>query len=251
MWSRIKRIFAAVFGGLLDSAEDPVLLLDQVVSDMRKAEIEGKRQVAAAMASETRLSHQTSKATGEATTWLDRAKTAVRQGDDALAKEALVRHRQCATIAQQYADQAAKASADVRNLQEGLRAMSTKIEEASAKRGILKARAKRAEARKFIEETRAGLRTNSAFVAFERLEEKVELAEAEAEAMASMVEGDTGSGLAQRFRDMETTAFTDAALAALKQDLGMGSLGLPSTTRTVIDAEFEQTEREFASLKER
>jgi phage shock protein A len=249
MFERFSRWLRAVFGGVMDRAEDPVLLLDQVVADMRKAEIEGKRQVAKAMADENRLFSQTKKAWDDAAAWHERARTAVKAGNDALAKEALLRHKQATAIAQQFEAQAHKAQDDVRNLQDGLRAMSAKIQEASAQRGILKARAKRAEARKFIEETRAGLRTNSAFAAFERLEEKVAVAEAEAEAMASMAESTTGDGLAQKFTDMEAAAFADEALAALKSELGMPVAALPA--RAVIDADFEQSEREYASVKAR
>ena len=35
MWNRVKRLFRAVFGGLIDKAEDPELVLQQVIRDMR------------------------------------------------------------------------------------------------------------------------------------------------------------------------------------------------------------------------
>ena len=35
MWSRLKRLFRSLFGGLIDKAEDPELILQQVVRDMR------------------------------------------------------------------------------------------------------------------------------------------------------------------------------------------------------------------------
>ena len=62
--------------------------------------------------------------------------------------------------------------------------MNGKIEEAKRKKNILVARAKRAEAHKTIQATMSGLSDTSAFDTFDRMAEKVDLVEAEAEAHA-------------------------------------------------------------------
>ena len=35
MWERVKRLFRSIFGGIIDRAEDPELILQQVIRDMR------------------------------------------------------------------------------------------------------------------------------------------------------------------------------------------------------------------------
>jgi len=39
MWARLKRLFRSIFGGLIESAEDPELILQQTIRDMREKEI--------------------------------------------------------------------------------------------------------------------------------------------------------------------------------------------------------------------
>ena len=36
MWARLKRLFRSIFGGLIESAEDPELILQQTIRDMRE-----------------------------------------------------------------------------------------------------------------------------------------------------------------------------------------------------------------------
>ena len=107
--------------------------------------------------------------------------------------------------------------------------LNNKIEEAKRKRNILIARQKRAEAQKAIQTTMAGLSDTSAFDTFDRMAEKIEQIEAEAEAnseLAGELQGDT---LTQRFRALEAKKTpADLALAELKQKMGL--LGAGSST---------------------
>src|SRR5581483_1326316 len=40
MWNRLKRLFRSIFGGIIDSAEDPELILQQLIRDMRDKMLE-------------------------------------------------------------------------------------------------------------------------------------------------------------------------------------------------------------------
>src|SRR5947209_19628484 len=55
MWSRIKRLFRSVFGGIIDKAEDPELVLQQVVRDMRDKVPQMNENVAQVMATQKLL----------------------------------------------------------------------------------------------------------------------------------------------------------------------------------------------------
>src|SRR5262249_59265370 len=83
--------------------------------------------------------------------------------------------------------------------------MKNKIEEAKRKKNILVARAKRAEAQKTIQATMAGLSDTSAFDTFDRMAEKVEQIEAEAEAGVELAGEMTGDTLQSRFKQLEST----------------------------------------------
>ena len=91
----------------------------------------------------------------------------------------------------------------VEKLKDQLRTLNDKIEEAKRKKNILIARQKRAEAQKAIQDTMRGLSDNSAFDTFERMTQKVEQIEAEAEASTELGGELTGDTLQQKFKKLE------------------------------------------------
>ena len=145
----------------------------------------------------------------------------MRSGDDALAKEALIRRRRHEEDAREYQKQWEKAKREVDQLKEALRRLSDKIEEAKRKKNVLIARKKRAEAQKAIHETMGGLKDESAFDTFQRLEQKIDRMEAEADAGAELAEEYAGDKLEQKFRNLERTGGVDDDLLALKRKLGV------------------------------
>src|SRR4030095_15283849 len=146
---------------------------------------------------------------------------AVRAGDDALAKEALARKKEHDTLRASYQDQWQKQKGAVDQLKLALRALNTKIEEAKRKKNLLIARKKRAEAQKAIHETMSGLKNASAFEAFDRMANKIDQIEAEAEAGAELAEEYTGDVLAHKFNELETTKGAEEDLDALKRKMGL------------------------------
>ena len=110
----------------------------------------------------------------------------------------------------------------VEKLKSQLRVLNNKIEEAKRKRNILIARQKRAEAQKAIQNTMAGLSDTSAFDTFDRMAEKIEAIEAEAEANQELAGELQGDSLTQRFKALESKkAPADLALMELKQKMGL------------------------------
>ena len=144
-----------------------------------------------------------------------------RQGNEELAKEALGRKREHDELANTYKDQWAKQKAAVDQLKKALRLLNDKIEEAKRKKNVLIARKKRAEAQKAIQETMSGLRDQSAFETFDRMSQKIDQIEAEAEAQADLAEEYTGDVLASQFQNLERKASADDDLVALKRKMGM------------------------------
>src|SRR5438270_12949686 len=134
---------------------------------------------------------------------------AVHAGDDALAKEALVRQKEHEDLTAQFEKQWQLQKDAVEKLKDQLRTLNDKIEEAKRKKNILIARQKRAEAQKAIQDTMRGLSDNSAFDTFERMTQKVDQIEAESEAAADLGGELTGDTLAQKFKTLETGTGSD------------------------------------------
>jgi phage shock protein A len=201
---------------LISKAENPEKMLDQLLLEMNEQLIDSKKTVAASIADEKRLERVIVQNRGEAADWERKAVLAVKSGNDALAKEALLRKQEYDNAALQYQTQWEAQHSTVEGLKGSLRQLQQKIEEAARKRNLLVARVKRAEAQKRIQQTMSGLSDNSAFEVFDRMAEKVDRIEAEAEALKE-IESSTGSdSLERQFRELEAS---DASGDKLLEDL--------------------------------
>jgi phage shock protein A len=201
---------------LINKAEDPEKMLDQILIQMRQQLLEAKREVAVTIADEKRLGTQLEAELEQVREWERRATIAVQKGQDDLAREALRRKVEHEQIAIGYKTQwdAQRTSAD--NLKNALRALSQKIEEASRKKNLLIARQKRAEAQKHIHEVMTGLSDTSAFESFDRMATRVEQLEAQASAAVEISQELSGDTMEHRFRALESSTDVDQELNALK-----------------------------------
>jgi phage shock protein A len=140
--------------------------------------------------------------------------------------EALAKKKEHDGISLQFEQQLVGQKAAVEELKKALIALQAKIEETKRKRSILVARAKRAEAQRHIAETLSITGDRSALEKIERMEEKVERVEAEAEAhweLASMVSSQERE-LEAQLKLLETQAVDDDLLALKDKMRGMGML---------------------------
>lgn len=221
IFARLATLIKSNLNDLISRSEDPEKMLNQVVIDMANQLIEAKKQVAVSIADEKRLAKQAEQEAANAAEWERRAMLAIKAGDDALAKEALNRKKEHDQLAATYKDQWQKQKQAVDQLKTALRVLNGKIEEAKRKKNVLIARKKRAEAQKAIQETMSGLTNASAFETFDRMSQKIDQIEAEAEAAGEITEQYTGDTLAQRFGQLEATAGADEELLALKRKMGV------------------------------
>ncbi len=238
IFSRLGILIKSNLNDLISNAEDPQKMLNQVVLDMQNQLMEAKKQVAVSIADEKRLKKQLEEQGELGREWERKAMLAVQAGDDGLAREALKRKTEHDTQAAEFLKQWELQKAAVEKLKEQLRTLNDKIEEAKRKKNILIARQKRAEAQKAISDTMRGLSDTNAFDSFDRMAQKVDQIEAEAEASTELGGELSGDTLAQKFKALESTpAGTDQALAALKAKMGMA---LPEASRAKVAIEEEE-----------
>ena len=225
IFSRISTLFKSEANAAIDKLEDPEKMLNQTIRDMQEQLAQAKTQVAESIAFEKKLKMQLDKANENAKEWENKAMAAVNAGRDDLAAQALQRQAEC----QKEADklrvqwQAQKEGCD--KIKTKLKGMNDKIEEAKRKKSLLVAQAKRAEATKTINKTLAGLNDAGAFDTFDRMAEKVEAMEAEAQAAEDLAEDYAGGTSLEKEIDSlsANSASTNDALAALKAKMGKTS----------------------------
>lgn len=218
IFKRISDIVSANLNDLVESYEDPEKMLRQAVREMEEAIRNAKPDVAKAMANEKTIAKELASNEAQCETWAKRAETAVGAGDDDLARKALTRKKEYEKIVAALKDQQEAATEASQTLRRQLEAMQAKLKEAERRLGTLVARKKAAEVRTKMAESQAALGANldrDAFDKFERLTKKVEMAEAEAEAMSELArsgrDADAAEELSAEDLDIE------AELAALKK----------------------------------
>ena len=248
-FGRLAQLIKSNLNDLINRAEDPEKMLVQVIVEMNTQLVEAKKQVAVAIADEKRLQKQYESEKALADEWEKKAMLAVRAGDDALAKEALMRKKEHAGLAATFKDQWDKQLAAVNQLKTALRALNAKIEEAKRKKNVLIARKRRAEAMKQIHETMSGLKDQSAFETFDRMAQKIDQIEAEAEAGAELSEEYSGDVLKSKFSQLEATSGADLELEELKRKMGVSPPAQAAVAaRVEVADEAEPSAEELAEL---
>ena len=216
---RVSTLIRANINDLISRAEDPEKVIRQLILDMNNQLIQVKTQVAASIADERLLQKRYEDNQKKADEWQRKAELAVANGQDELAKEALLRRRSFQETADGFKEQWSQQSTQVEQLKDALTQLEAKITEAQTKKDLLIARSRRAKAETSIRQTLANADSSSALSEFERMEEKVDEQEARAKAYAELDE-DT---LDERFKQMEEEDEIDKELQALKARVGGGS----------------------------
>jgi phage shock protein A len=231
IFERLSRLVRSNINDLIARAENPEKMLGQIIEDMRRQLAQAKQEVAVAIADERKLRAQYEEERSGAEEWERRARLAIREGRDDLAKQALMRGGEHAQHARDLEEQWQKHRAETERLKDSLRQLNSKIEEAKRKKNLLIAKQKRAEAQKRIHDTMAGLEDKSAFRAFDQMAEKTETAERRALATAEVTEELTGDTLKQEFRQLESGGDVEVEekLLALKQEMGLLPAGEDET----------------------
>jgi len=224
IFQKLSTLIKSNINDLIARAENPEKMLNQIILDMREQLASAKREVAAAIADERKLRERLEGEAQQARDWERRARLAVREGRDDLAKQALLRQQEYAERAASLRDTWQAQARETETLKASLRQLNDKIEEAKRKRNLLIAKQKRAQAQRRIHETMSGLSDTSAFEAFERMAEKIEDSERRSRAQAEVSEALTGDTLEGEFEQLEAgsgDAGADRRLLALKQEMGL------------------------------
>lgn len=217
--NRVANILRGNINDLLDRAEDPEKMLNQITRDMAEAIQEAKAQVTETIAQENLLSGNLEKSRDLAAQWQQKAELAVDKGRDDLAREALHRKQDCESNANVYETQLTAQHQMVEKLKADLEALESKYQELQRNREILIARYKVAEAQKKIQGTVTTASSIDYSSELNRMEEKIRLEEARAAASSEMA----GSTLDAQFdalsSDKQSSAVEDE-LQALKAKKG-------------------------------
>jgi phage shock protein A len=217
IFGRVSDILKANVNELIDKAEDPAKMMDQMIREMQENLREAKIEVAKAIADEKRLQQQLKQNQSQSKNWESKAMLALKKGDERLATEALKQKKTYDQLVTSIQPQWEQQNTLSSKLKDSLRALESKIDEARRKKEILVARQKRAEAQKKIHDVMSGMNDRSAFATFDRMEQKVMEIEAQADAAVEL----EMESLDDQFKALEAGSEVDDELAALKAKMGL------------------------------
>lgn len=190
IFQRISDIISANLNEMTENLEDPEKLLRQAVREMEQSIADATRETAKVLANEKLLAKELGNNEQQALQWQNKAEQAVHAGDDELARKALVRKQEHTKLVVALKDQLVAAQDASQTLKHQLDGMKAKLSEAKRNLSTLSARKKAADFKKKMHTSAVLAETtdvgDDAFAKFERLREKVEQAEAEADALAEL-----------------------------------------------------------------
>lgn len=182
IFDRLSRLIRANVNDLIDNAEDPEKMINQILRDMESAVPQTRQQVHDMVAQEKLMEIDRNEARRLATEWGAKAQRAVTAGKDDLAREALRRKRDNEENARVYDEQLAVQTQVVAKLKDQLRQLEAKYQATLSKRDTLLARHRAAKATEQVAKTLTSFSPFDPSADLERLERKIRSSEAKAAA---------------------------------------------------------------------
>ena len=213
--SRINDLFLANAHHAIDQAENPEVMLKQVIRDMDRNIQDARTAVVSAVAGEKQLGAQVDHHRRVAADMERKAEVALKAGREDLAREALARKIDHDGIAADLERSRSGASEICTRLKTQLDVLLAKRADAFRRKEVLIARQRAAEARSRLTRSLAAASINdTSGEKMTRMQQRVVEMEAEAAAVIEVLE--EPKQLEKDIAEIETAAQVDEALAALK-----------------------------------
>lgn len=213
MFKRFKNIISANVHAKLDKFEDPQKMIRYLLTELDETLLNAKTATAERMANRTIIEQELAQAKKSSQRWDKRATMAVENGNDELAREALIEKHATLKRVELLQDELAQMNQIIASMQEHIATLDAKRQEIRDKERLLIERAYHAKEKKKVLETLKNLDCATACRKFAEFEEKIERLEAEAE-MAGFSPATMSTE--QQFVELETNTAIETELAKLK-----------------------------------
>ncbi len=229
IFGRISQLLRANINAMLDAAEDPAMMLDQMVRDYKNSIADAENAIAQTIGNLRLLEQDHAEDVANASDWGQKALAASRKGDelrsagnaadadkfDNLAKVALGKQMSAEKEAKDAEPTIASQTEVVDKLKKGLDGMREKLTELSSKRDELIARAKTAEAQQQVMDAMKSIDIMDPTSEIARFDEKIRREEAKVMGQQELAASSLDAQFEQ-LQDSDKEIEIDARLAALK-----------------------------------
>jgi phage shock protein A len=157
---RVLTLVRANLTTMVEKADDPEKVLQQLQLDMRNQLVQVKTQVATAIAESHKLQSRSHAKQAEADSWMRKVEQAIQQNNDDAARTALTRYNELLRLVQRYQQQQKEQEHIIATMRDALRKLEAKLAEVETTIDLLLARKRNAllQQRVFDTLSKAGTR---------------------------------------------------------------------------------------------
>ena len=219
IFSRIADILKANINDMIDKAEDPEKMVKQLIIEIEQDVEEATQALGQAMGSQKMAAKELADAMAKSADWNDKAKLALKAGNEDLARKAL----ECKVGVDASIEPLQKSydeiTANVNKMKDQVTTLKMKLDEARARQQVLIARAKMADAATNVATSINTSNIDSAFAKLDKLERKIVEKESVAEAFTDINSAEVDAE--KQFEQMAHAAAIDSELERLKAEMGL------------------------------
>lgn len=225
MWTqilkRLANIFKAKANNAVDHLENPVEMSKLAVAELEKAISDATEAFSLALANHKKWDRELHQSTLAAENWKQKAKMAIGQANEDMAKKALLEKANEDRKVTEYMAIYQKSEHDIKMLRQNLESMQLKLKEMKSKQSVMEAKAKNAEAQGKIAKQLKGIGSSS-LANFQRYEEKINEMADQSEALNESLFAE--KQLEREFEQLESSVQVSHELESLKDEVEIEAL---------------------------
>lgn len=224
MLQRFKDIMSSNINALLDKAEDPEKMIDQMIRNLQSDLGKVKSETATVMAEEARLNRQLTELKAEEEKMITYAKKALQAGSDDDAKLFLEKKNSIQNKASEVETRLISARQNSQNMKAMHDKISSQVADLNARKNEIKAKIQQAKLQEKMNTMTSSVTGAASISKFDEIEEKANAMLDKANAMQELNQVNDGGIddlMAKYDSATDSTSSVDDELAALKDSLGL------------------------------
>lgn len=224
MLQRFKDIMSSNINALLDKAEDPEKMIDQMIRNLQSDLGKVKSETATVMAKEARLNRQLTELKAEEEKMITYAKKALQAGSDDDAKLFLEKKNSIQNKANEVETRLISARQNSQNMKAMHDKLSSQVADLNARKNEIKAKIQQAKLQEKMNTMTSSVTGAASISKFDEIEEKANAMLDKANAMQELNQVNDGGIddlMAKYDSTTDNTSSVDDELAALKDSLGL------------------------------
>lgn len=224
MLQRFKDIMSSNINALLDKAEDPEKMIDQMIRNLQSDLGKVKSETATVMAEEARLNRQLTDLKAEEEKMITYAKKALQAGSDDDAKLFLEKKNSIQNKASEVETRLISARQNSQNMKAMHDKLSSQVADLNARKNDIKAKIQQAKLQEKMNTMTSSVTGAASISKFDEIEEKANAMLDKANAMQELNQINDGGidDLMSKYDSAtDSTSSVDDELAALKDSLGL------------------------------